>query len=329
MGIACRDQGSSFNEGDGASVFANNVTSRGVECNPSVLDFGTVEVSASIKVKREVSVVNRTAATIRIDKIQADCGCAVVGVSAPLELEPSQSVSIPVELSIKPSDNPGPHVRNLLITTDVDGQTAMAVPLKVHIAEGNQLSAIPASLDFGDLGKWESKTLEFSISHRLPHKLSMISASTPYEGVSVANIGRNELGELRFAVTVSGDGSASSSQTNLCEIETTHGKCKIALRWRRLGEVPVVSPEILVFSNSSGVRNLTCKWPKRFGSNDLEILVKDGDNFTVSRLEGDKQATESMQFAVTKSGENASMRSSIVIRSKSTRAETQVPVFIR
>jgi hypothetical protein len=223
---------------------------RALNIEPAAVNFGTVDVSGGgeSEVEVQVSIRNVSPEERRIERIQKQCNCTTVGIDLPLSIGPGEAMKLPVRITLR-GEKSGNFKQNLYLYTDEEKEKPYTVTLTGMMKAAERMTAVPAEVDFGHLGGWESPRRSIRLHHLAGNDMQVHRVSGDGSGLACHcdKVAKNGMLSCEIAV----DSSLPDGRFERhIEFETNHGTTTVLVKGvRAAGSFVIEGP--VVFRNES------------------------------------------------------------------------------
>jgi len=167
---------------------------------PSRLEFGKVAPSQILR--SSTKATNTSSAVVTIDHIAQSCSCTVVGLATPFNINPGETVEVPIQTTISPQPSDDEHAT--AVTLYVSQPVAAEYVLEVHatIERPPRLIVDPPTIIFGRFGSWESLSKVVHVSSSTQMRPANVKVESDSHYCAVDHVASADERELAYKVTL-------------------------------------------------------------------------------------------------------------------------------
>lgn len=214
---------------------------------PPKIDLGALRTDRDGQAKASFRITNRGTADLRIESVQASCGCTVVQ-APPSLIGPGRSASL--SATIRPGIQPGP--RSSILTIQCNDPVASMVHLPITWNVVARLTCDPNEIDLGKLRPGEKAERRISVQAAAGIDLRKFQAQTALTGFSFEwEPSAPEMGARRrvlIARFTAGPSEGDGGGMILVAGKSPEDAIVVPVKWRTVSRISV-HPRALFSSN--------------------------------------------------------------------------------
>lgn len=295
---------------------------------PEEVDLGDVHLLSTTPtiVSSEIVIRNAGTVNVQIERIQKQCNCTTARVSLPQILEPGGSITILFDFTLPTKTSAGFSSRTT-IHTDEGGGKEYPILFTGRVLSQPTIALVPAVVDFGVFGDWESPESIVQILAPDSSKIGDIKVSQDNEGVVCSVMEEEANRPVKLRVTAADQLDCGTFVRHIL-FQTENGEATFVVRGIKTDGL-ISSHPVVVFRRNELIKSLLLRQHPKITASTIRVSsnVRTIELMQATRLEAGLSRID-IRLVDAIDGDFLRGELEIVSQSEMQESKLTLPVFI-